>query len=65
MELDVQTNGKLAEALWHNICPHLLPFDNISTMFGMATSGASSGPFVESLVGLLSCKRKATKAPEQ
>lgn len=65
MGLDDQTDGKFFEALWYNICPHLLPFDNISTVFGMATSGASPGSFVKSLIGLLRCKRKAPKTPEQ
>jgi hypothetical protein len=65
MKSDDQTNGEFFEALWYNVCPHLLPFDNISSVFGMATSGASSGSFVESLIGLLSCKRKAPKTPEQ
>lgn len=40
------------EVLWHHVCPHFIPFYNVTSVLGMPTGGARTGSLVISFISL-------------
>lgn len=46
----------LAQVLGHNVCAHFAPFDEVSSVLGVATHGSRSVALVEAAADVLCCE---------